>query len=474
MLRALAETYDPVRLIIERRKDQMTRLPWTIRVKHDDTTKKRPTLADLPKAKRDRIDAITNFFKRPDRELDFRTWLRGLIEDLLVLDAPALWCERNRGGQLIGLVQTDGSLIKRVIDDWGRTPKPIAWTGEPFMWNGEVVNLENHEAYGFKLVPGTAIAHQMPIGAEAPDYAMLPPAYQLVLKNLPAINYTTWDLVYRPLNRRAGKPYGFSPVEQIMMTVGIAFRRSLSQFEYFKEGNQPDAVFGLPETWTPDQAMRFQDYWDSLFSGNLGARRRMKFIPTGTANAYQALKEPPLKNEFDEWLVRIVCFAFSYPPAAFVSLSNRSIAEQHEKQAEEEGIEPLKQWCADTFSEILAAEFPDDEVEFAWSEEEEIDPEKQSTILRGYVEDGILTINQVRDKIGEEQDPSPAANQLMVKTATGYVNIDAGQLDNKVAEAKAMAEAVPPPPVAAPAAAPKTNAPKTSAPKTGGPKPSKK
>jgi hypothetical protein len=36
--------------------------------------------------------------------------------------------------------------------------------------------------------------------------------------------------------------------------------------------------------------------------------------------------------------VRVICFSFSYPPGAFVSLPNRSIAEQHEKHAEEEGV----------------------------------------------------------------------------------------------------------------------------------------
>lgn len=449
-LRALADTYDPVRLIIERRKDQMCRLPWTIRIKHDDTKKKRPAMSDLPAEKQKRIKEIKAFFGRPDLQLKFRNWLRAVLEDLLVLDAPSIYCERNRGGDLIGLRTLDGATIKRVIDDWGRTPEPLVWTNQPFYWNNDLITFANHQEHGFKIVPGQAIAHQLPIGTETPDLAILPPAYQQVLKGLPAVNYTTWDLVYRPLNIRPGKAYGYSPVEQIMMTVSTAFRRSIAQLEYFREGNQPDAVFSLPETWTPDQVMRFQDYWDSLFSGNLAARRRMKFIPTGSSNGYQEMKEPPLKNEFDEWLVRIVCFAFSYPPNAFVALSNRSIADQHERQAEEEGIEPLKAWCSDTFNEILDAEFGDDEIEFAWSEEEEIDPEKQSTILRGWVEDGIMTINQAREKIGEEADPNPAANQLMVKTATGYVNIDSGQLDNKVTEAKALAAAVPPQPAPTP------------------------
>jgi hypothetical protein len=34
-----------------------------------------------------------------------------------------------------------------------------------------------------------------------------------------------------------------------------------------------------------------------------------------------------------------------------------------------------------------------------------------------------LTINQVRERLGEEPDPDPNANRLMVKTATGYIPI---------------------------------------------------
>ncbi|UGY15133.1 phage portal protein [Bradyrhizobium septentrionale] len=463
-LRNLADSYDPMRLVIERRKDQMCRLPWTIRVKHEDSSKKkRPPISELPAAQQNRIKEITRFFKRPDREMTFRSWLRAILEDLLVIDAPSIFCERNRGGGLIGLRYVDGGTIKRVIDDWGRTPEPIPFTGQDFTWNGDTITLENHRTFGFRLVPGSMIAHQTPIGMKPPKFAMLPPAYQQVLKGLPAVNYTTADLIYRPLNLRPNRVYGYSPVEQVVMTVSIALRRSLAQLEYFREGNQPDAVYSLPAEWTPDQTARFQQYWDDLFSGNLANRRRMKFIPTGSGNAYTPLKEPPLKNEFDEWLVRIVCFAFSYPPAAFVSLSNRSIAEQHEKQAEEEGIEPMKQWVTETLNDVLMREFSDDDLEFAWAEEQEIDPEKQSTILRGYAEDGILTINQVREKIGEEPDPNPAASQLMVKTATGYVNIDNGQLDQKVTEAKAMAQAVPQPTAPEPGS---TKTPSTSPPST--------
>ena len=34
-LRMLAESYDPIKLVIERRKDQLCRVPWVIRPRHE-------------------------------------------------------------------------------------------------------------------------------------------------------------------------------------------------------------------------------------------------------------------------------------------------------------------------------------------------------------------------------------------------------------------------------------------------------
>jgi hypothetical protein len=413
-LRALANSYDPLRLIIERRKDQVTRLPWTIRVKHDGA--KRPRAASLSPATRDAIAEIRRFFAMPDYETPFRSWLRQLIEDLFVIDAPTLYCEREPSGRLIGLRVIDGATIKRVIDDWGRTPRPIAWDGSPLMWCGQLVTIENHQSIGFKMIGGL----------------LYPPAFQQCLHGMPAVDYTTWDILQRPHNLRPGRIYGFSPVEQCLTTINIAMRRAHHQLEYFREGNTPEALYSLPDSWTPQQVRSFQDYWDNIFSGNLAQRRRMKFLAGGSKNSYVPIKEPPLKNEFDEWLVRIVCFAFSYPPTAFMTLSNRSIAEQHEKTAEEEGLEPVKQWACELFNEVIARDFGEPDLEFAWIEEDEVDQKTQAEILTGYAKAGVLSLNEVRERLGEEPDPDPAANQLMIATQTGYVPISGANKENEL------------------------------------------
>ena len=403
-LRQLAEAYDPVRLIIERRKDQLCRVPWTIRCKHDDPTTKRPKATQLTAETRERIADITRLFKRPSYGETFRTFLRAILEDLLVLDAPSIYLQRDSRGSITGLQWLDGATIRRVLDDWGRTPEPREWSGETFTWNGQMITCENFTQMGWRYFNGYA----------------WPTIAAQTLKGLSAVNYSALELIYRPLNVRPGHAYGYSPTEQILSTVAIAMRRAQSQLAYFTEGNQPDAIYSLPPTWGPDQIQRLQDYWDALYSGNLANRRKLKFTADGK---YTALKEPPLKNEIDEWLVRIVCFAFSYPPSAFVSLSNRSIAESHEKQSEEEGLGTLQQWAAELFNEIIEQHIGHEDIEFAWLEDDEVDQEKQATILGALVDRGIISRNTARERLGEEPDPNPAANELMVTTASGVVPI---------------------------------------------------
>ena len=370
-LRNLADAYDPLRLVIEKRKEQICRIPWQIRARSEDGATRSTASAQT----RGLIKDATQFFKQPSDGLNFRAWLKMLLEDLLVLDAPTLYCERDQVGNLTALSPVDGATIRPVIDDMGRRPRAIRWDGQPFFWNGGEVNTENYLDIGCRIVDGLLYV----------------PAYSQTLKGLPAVHYTIFDLLQKPMNVRTNSVFGRSPVELVMMTVNIAFRRANSQLQYFAEGNQPQAFFGLPETWGPDKVQQFQDYFDSLYSGNLANRRKLKFIPSGTNSKYTPVHEPPLKSEIDEWLTRIVCFAFSYPPAALVSLSNRSIAEQHEKQSEEEGLEPLKAWVADLINEVIEREFSD-KIEFVFSEEQEIDPEKQSTVLTRYAEAGILTV----------------------------------------------------------------------------------
>jgi hypothetical protein len=223
---------------------------------------------------------------------------------------------------------------------------------------------------------------------------------------------------------RAHRVYGFSPVQQVLMTVNIALRRQMWQLDYYSEGSIPDALIGVPNSWTPDQIKQFQDYWDTEFAGDLARRRRAKFVPGDTAAKVVQTKEPEQKNDFDEWLARIICFAFSVPPQWAVKQMNRATADNQSEQSEEEGLEPTKEWVKDLVDEIIAEEFTSPDLELAWLDEDN-DAAQAEAQLESRVKLGAVTLNEMRDALGLDPYANTAADRPMVLTATGYVPIEA-------------------------------------------------
>jgi hypothetical protein len=395
-LRRLADGYDLLRTIIETRKDQIERMEWSIKARKTNTKAK--VEKDSAAKPVEGADAVEAFFQRPDGYHNFSGWIRLLLEDLFVLDAPALYVQRSIGGQMLSLHPLDGATIKRVIDDWGRTPT-------------------------------------MPVDGK------LPTAYQQVLKGYPAIDYTVADLIYRPRNSRTNRAYGYSPCEQIIMTVNIALRRQVFLLNYYTEGNIPEALIGVPDTWTPDQVAKWQEYWDNTFTGDLGARRRAKFVPGGMGKTFVTTKEPELKNEFDEWLARVCCFAFSVSPTPFIKQMNRATGETQKEQSDQEGLAPILMWVKSLIDYIIVTEFKRTDLEFAWGEDIQIDPVDEEKVLTGYVNSGQITRNQSREIRGLDPDSDPNANILMITTPQGAVPLSAYQDTQDRADANAAAAA---------------------------------
>ena len=356
-MRGLADGYDLMRLVIETRKDQMEKLKWSIKPKDEKAT---------PDS---RCAQVHDFLQLPDKEHGWGTWLRMILEDLFVIDAPTIYIRKTRGGQLYALEPLDGSTVKRVIDEFGRTP-------------------------------------------------MLPaPAYQQILKGVPVINYNREELIYLPRNIRTHKVYGYSPVEQVITTVNIAIRRQLFQLNYYTEGNIPEALMSTPAEWQPDQVAQFQAYWDNFMEGDMAARRHMKFVPDGLKMI--ETKAPILKDEYDEWLARVICYAFSISPQAFTKQMNRATAETAQEAALEEGLQPVMQWVKNLIDVVIVSQFGFTDIEFDWSVEKSIDPTAQAKIIDTKVRNGTLTINEARALDGNE--PVDGGDEPIIITATGAV-----------------------------------------------------
>lgn len=338
-MRAFADNFDLLRLVIETRKDQLCSSMWAIQPRKEGVTPD------------ERCEKASKFFARPDRQHVWADWLRMLLEDLFVIDAPTLYIRKTLGGELHAVEPIDGATIKPVVDATGRMP-----------------------------IEGTA--------------------YQQILKGVPAVDYTREELIYRPRNPRTHKVYGYSPVEQIINTVNIGLRRQIMTTNYFTDGTVPDALAGVPETWTLEHIKAFQMYWDELLSDDMAARRKLKFVPGEIAKNFHETKQPPLKDMFDEWLARIVCYCFSIDATPFVAQVNRAVAETNREQSLFEGRAPLENWVKSVVDGILEDVFGWGDLEFAWKEDEIVDPLKRAERHKVYVDAKVLHPDEVRAELG--------------------------------------------------------------------------
>jgi hypothetical protein len=376
-LRSLADSYDLIRLCIETRKDQLAKMKWQFAVKRASDES---NLAFRARNKCNaRISELTEFFSLPDREHTWLDWSRMLVEELLVIDAPTIApvCDNDGtlwlpGKKLFGLELLDGSTIARKIDLQGRTPRP-------------------------------------------PDVA-----YQQIIKGVPSVDFTRDQLIYKPRNLRANKFFGFSPVEQIMLTINIGLRREIHLLNYYTEGNVPEAIAQVPKEWSADQIQEFQDWFDAKLAGDSASKRRITFTPE--VGSVQFTRDPKLQDELDEWLARIVCFAFSLSPQAFSRDMNRATAETAVEQATAEGLTPLLIWFEDLINSIVLKYFGYTDIEFNFLDSKDENALDQATIARTYVDAGIRSRNEIREMLGEE--PFPGGERYTITTSQGIVPVE--------------------------------------------------
>jgi len=359
-LQTLSQTWPLLRLVIEMRKDQICQLDWNI-VPKDKSLKSTPA-----------GDKIEEFLRYPDKVHCWSDWLRMIMEDMLVTDTATVYPRPAKDGTLYALDPIDGTTIKRLIDDHGRTPCP-------------------------------------PV-----------PAYQQILHGLPANNYTYDQLIYRPRNVRAGKIYGFSTVEQIILTITIALNRESSTLAYYTDGSTADLILSVPESWNPTQIAQFKAWWDSILAGNNRARRGTMFVFNGTAPINT--KDKVLTDKMDEWIARVLCFAFGMSSQPFIQQNTRAAAVTAATAAKEEGLEPVMQWVTNLMNYIIEKYFAQSDLMFQFKRNMETDPLTRAQVFNLKVKAGASSLNEWRQADGDE--PIPDGDKHLIYAGQTVIPLD--------------------------------------------------
>lgn len=374
---ALSTSWDLLRIVIETQLDRLCARKFEVRAKKtakDKTNKdwKQRNLSDP------NVQALNRFLAYPDGFHPFPTWLRMWLEDMIVLDASALYLERDTAGKIASVHPLWGGTINRMLTDQGITPPT------PYV------------------------------------------AYQQVVYGSPACDFTTDDLIYFMRNEKTYKRYGFSPVEQILLTISIAIRRQTFQLDYYTAGNIPEGLCFLPESVTIEQVKEVQNWFDSIMVGDLARRRRIQFMPgygEGKPNVVFP-KEPLLKDEMDEWLAKVACYCIGVSAQPFLKMMNRASAEQAQETSEAEGQEPFLQ-SIESVLNLLLHKMGFDDYEVIRQQSNELDVLKAAqadNITVGKIE----TINETRERRGLDPRPEKEADMLgAFSPQNGFIPITA-------------------------------------------------
>lgn len=398
-LRAAADQIDILRRCVEVLKSKLSGLDWDITLGEDASEKiiseiggNQVRAMGAARARyTDEIDRLRSFWETPDKAngLIFADWLNIALEEVLVLDAWAIWPQKAVNGDLFGLQILDGSTIKPLIDDRGMRPMP------PYPAYQQIL-------YGFPRSEFSA-----PTEVEETDG-----------------EFTSDELSYLVKNRRTNTVYGYSPVERALAVADIYLRRQQWLRAEYTDGVTPELLMKTDANFgnNPDLLRAYEDIFNNDLAGQTEQRKRVRLLPQGMEPVQFDGYGERFKDTLDDYLVNSICGHFGvlpseigFTPKGGLGGAGHQAGEANSSEAI--GVVPLANWIAKMLTNLsyVYLGMPR-ELEFKFMpssrEDEEVSARKRDIELRN----GNLTINEARSKSGLPLIDSAQADMPMVVT----------------------------------------------------------
>lgn len=384
-LRRFSVQYDVARAAINRRKRQLNTLEWDIvAAEEDDKTDYKAIIKPLKK----------DFSHIGGYRVRFRELLDTMVDDLLTLDAVAIYKRPNVGGSLYSLQPVDAATIVLEVDESGGTPMP-------------------------------------------PDTA-----FKQFIRGKEVAQFTADEMYYEMMNSRTYTPYGLSPLESLVLGVSAALKSEIYNLHLLTEGNIPEGFFGVPKDWSPDQIKEFQALWDAALAGDTRATSKLKFVPSGDgATGYTpAVKPEDMKyKEFQEWLMKKTCMLFEIQPQelGFTESVNKSTGEVQQSIGLNAGLVPLAHFFEEIFTDVIQDDLGFENLRFKYTGLDVTDEKRDAEVAEIKLRSGQTTVDEVRRGRGE--DPLGVDKPFVLGTPTF---IDAESLESKAKAAEALSAAL--------------------------------
>ena len=401
-LRSTADQVDIIRRCIEVVKNKITGMDWDI-VLSDDASEKISAesgkdhvraMAEARQKFTDDIDRLRSFWENPDKSNGYTwtDWINLALEEVLVIDAWAIWPQKSVGGDLYGFQILDGSTIKPLIDDRGMRPAPPNPAFQQIL-------------FGFPRSEFMA-----PNEIEDADG-----------------EFTADELTYLVKNRRTWTIYGFSPTERALPLADIYLRRQQWIRAEYTDGVLPELLFTTDATFgnNPELLRAYENIFNDDLSGQTAQRKRARLLPAGMAPIQFDGYGEKFKDVLDNYLITSICGHFGVLPSEIGFSGHGGLGASGLQQGETQsgeiiGIQPLAEWISRQLTNMsyLYLGMPR-ELEFKILFESKIDTESEARRVDIEMKNGNRTVNEARSQIGLPLLDTPQADMPMLYSGSG-------------------------------------------------------
>jgi hypothetical protein len=365
------------------------------------------------------IKELTTFWDDPDpiRQLGYDGWRKLLVENVMVIDAPAIyphptWMEgRGRlGSDLYALEILAGDTIKPLIDVRGAPPVYPNVAYQQFLWGIPRTELTQD------ILDANVYPVQSPPDGITREFAAPIDSGRL---DVPQLYYP----VYYPQDDSL---YGFSNTEQIILTVNLALKRQQWWTAYFTDGTVPAGLLHLPEEWNPSDIREYEETWNSLLAGEQAWKHRIKAIPgsTGFSQLKPMIGTDAGITAFDEWLARLTCIGYDVTPdevglSPKGGLGGAGYSAAQENVTYRKSLKPVTNWLEKIARRVNSRHFrrPDLVTIFMYEEAEDALRHAQEDDF--LIKNGTKTQNECRQDRGLDPYGGEVGGKPMLVMRTG-------------------------------------------------------
>jgi len=333
---------------------------------------------------------VRDFLAYPDGQNSLSDWLIMSVSDVQELGQSIIFKNRNKKGEIIALDVVDAALVKPLLDQRGRLPKP------PY------------------------------------------PAFEQFIKGIPAGLYVgdtdvtqEWTSSQMHLIRemaRTNSVYSRSRVEDILLIINQALRKQNLDLTRYTDGSTPEGMVFVDPSYaegSPEEWGEVERSLNGVYAGNDRMRARLKIMPPGLKD-YTNTRSPDPQIDFDMWLLKITCGSFGVTMAeiGITDDVNRSTGDSQENVIYRRVVQPLAVRYAQFLTEVVKERF-DKRMRVEWGGiEEQEDRLAKAQELDILVKNGSISPSRAAREMGYEVDTEVPAFVLFNGGPTAAIVMD--------------------------------------------------